>query len=337
MVFRHQKYSDIENHYQQKMIQNIQLYTGKDEIWRVYEKVDGANFALYTDGTRVECASRNEMISGTAKDFFNHKIVMDKYSDTVRDIFLTLQASSHPGMRVMVFYGEIIGGSYKHIDVKQDDGISAVQKRVQYTSGRDWLLFDVTIDGVYQDETFVEQMPLARPPFIMEGTFDECLAVDEEFVTWVPIMYGHPKIENNWSEGVVIKPVKAQHLPSGHRVIVKKKSKSFAEREQKDHTEKKLNPVTPLSEKQAAYLNIGKEYINDNRFQSLVSKIGNEPARSEFNKNRSLYVGDVIKDFLNSHDDIRINLEDAERERVIKELSAAATIHFRDNYLKIAV
>ena len=73
------------------------------------------------------------------------------------------------------------------------------------------------------------------------------------------------------AEGVVIEPVTPRYLPSGERVYIKKKTKRFLEKG-KNKIEK---PKVSLNEALSKLLELALEYINENRFNAVVSKEGN--------------------------------------------------------------
>ena len=77
--------------------------------------------------------------------------------------------------------------------------------------------------------------------------------------------------ENPQAEGVVIEPVTPRYLPSGERVYIKKKTKRFLEKG-KNKIEK---PKVSLNEALSKLLELALEYINENRFNAVVSKEGN--------------------------------------------------------------
>ena len=100
-----------------------------------------------------------------------------------------------------------------------------------------------------------------EPLFI--GSLDDCLLYPEKFITHIPNLHNLPIIENNYAEGIVIKPSKPLYLSSS-RIILKKKIEKFNERRSKPY---KLREDTTITHKIL-------DYITENRLHNVISKIG---------------------------------------------------------------
>lgn len=157
------KFSSLENTYRQNLIDKTQ-YEGKDGgLWIATEKLHGANFSFWCDGTEVKVASRSHFVDGT---FYNCQAVINKYSDSVMSLFKLLN-SEH---KELVIYGELFGGN--------------VQKEVEYGE-KDFRAFDLALDGVVQSKlnqrAWCEGVGILSAPLIASGTFSECLALSNTF------------------------------------------------------------------------------------------------------------------------------------------------------------
>lgn len=152
------------------------------------------------------------------------------------------------------------------------------------------------------------------PPQFLVSTLDSCLEFSEEFQTEVP--RGLPKIENNFSEGVVIKPYCEQlFMPNGSRLIIKKKGEKFVERKSSPREQIVLSD----EEKQAA--NLIHNYVNEERYQSVVSKLGliDYEDKTMIGKLIGLLAKDAVEDFEKDY-----TLSDELNKIAKKEASKAA-------------
>jgi len=141
----------------------------------------------------------------------------------------------------------------------------------------------------------------AKPLF--SGTLDECYNYDIKFNSVLPKQLGLPKLAKNQCEGVVIKTIEPSYTFSGKRRIFKKKNERFAEVNPK--VEKTLYEVIRDREKEnveRCYEEIDR-YINDNRMDTLRSKIG-EFDMERKNEVSELYCADVMKDFIDDQEEL---------------------------------
>ena len=96
------KFSNLENTYRQNLIDKVQ-YEGKDVgEWVVTEKIHGANFSFWCDGTEVKVASRSQFVDGT---FYNCQAVINRYSEGI------LNWCQGFGVKTFIVYGELFGGN----------------------------------------------------------------------------------------------------------------------------------------------------------------------------------------------------------------------------------
>ncbi len=61
-------------------------------------------------------------------------------------------------------------------------------------------------------------------PVYAKGSFEEVFNIDTVIDSTIPELLGYPKLEKNITEGMVIRPNRNLSLPSGERVIIKKKN-----------------------------------------------------------------------------------------------------------------
>ena len=223
------------------------------------------------------------------------------YRDSIFRIYDMLSVRYKKLKQVHVF-GEMFGGGYgmEKSDVKK------INKGIQYHPDHVFMCFDmfVTTDDMgmwlFEDdvETICVRNGILTVPAIFRGTFDECLKFDPIFKTKVPKMFGLAPIKDNFAEGVVIKGVKNQKC-GRHRIVLKNKNPNFKEKASKLT---KIKKPKELTEEHMALLTELMRYVNENRMETLISKIG-IPKLSEFNKVRGLYIKDVLEDFYKDNKD----------------------------------
>ena len=163
---------------------------------------------------------------------------------------------------VVTVYGELYGGN--------------IQGGMAYPLEQDFAGFDITINGQPINKItaflamFADDIPTV-PVVCCTNTLSEALELNESFVT--ERLRDDFDITNPQSEaeGIVIEPVNPHYLPSGERVYIKKKTKRFLEKG-KNKIEK---PKVSLNEALSKLLETALEYINENRFNAVVSKEGN--------------------------------------------------------------
>ena len=331
MGFR--KYPSIENTYREKAIKDIKKFGFDLGTWVVTNKVHGANFSFWCDGENVICAKRTGFLKPD-DNFYEYQNILENYKDRVLKATKDIQKDLNDNVLV-VFYGEIFGGSYPHPDVvvKTKMGVK-VQKGVYYAPLNDFYLFDVTYNGRYMTHNAVEQIGkdygfiYAEPLFT--GTFEECLNFDPVFEDPIYKVYGFPKIEDNMSEGVVIKPVVPAFFPNGARCILKKKNPKFNEKTKKKKRVKKEIPAH-LKEK----IESVSVYVTENRLKNVLSH-GEVIGQKDFGKLMKLFVTDILEEYEKDNGSIYNGVEDRKEKNVInKALNKMCADVIRPNFQNI--
>ena len=168
----------------------------------------------------------------------------------------------------------------------------------------------------------------AKPLFT--GTLEECFKFDIKINSTIPKLLGLPELPKNQCEGIVIKSVQPV-FKNNKRVIFKKKNERFAE----------VNPKVPmtlyekrreekLSAIEKAY-SILERYINNNRMETLQSKIG--PVTKENMKMAlELFCEDVFKDFCEDEEKLWKLLDEDTQERIRKNTKSKVN-SFVSNWL----
>lgn len=266
------KFSSLENTYRQNLIDKVQ-YEGKDGgLWMATEKLHGANFSFWCDGTEVKVASRTQFVDGT---FYNCQAVINKYSQGVLETFHTFFKEDED---VLVIYGELFGGN--------------VQKEVEYGE-KDFKGFDVTVNGTPLEKLKAFNMMrwagITTVPVVGTGTFAECLALSNTFKsTLTPEGYE----EENTSEGLVIEPVIPNWYNNGSRIYFKNKTEGFSEKKRKP----KEHVVFELSDEESELMNELLTYNTTQRVSNVISKIG-QVTNKDFGKILGLTTQDLLEEF----------------------------------------
>ena len=281
------KFPSLENTYRQKEIDKIVMMEIKDK-WVVTEKVHGANFSFWvyknveTKEIDIKCAKRSGWIEEDEK-FFNYKSVLEKY----RPMLEKLRGDV---LDNFVIYGELFGGN--------------IQSGMCYSLEQDFVAFDmrwINEDGSLGwalDKltmlTLKDDYNLPVTPLIgVYDTFKEALAVEESFTSKLIRQDFDGEEVHKETEGVVIEPNNAVYEPNGSRVYLKKKTKRFLEKGGKPNIKHKVPML--LQESVQLKLDEALLFLNNNRFDSVVSKIG-EVSIKDIGKVIGLLTQDIVVD-----------------------------------------
>ena len=227
------KYPSIENSYRTKTIEEIKKHGYDVGTWVVTNKIHGANFSIWYDGEKGLCAKRTSFIEGK-ENFHNHQDVVVKNYNKYFFVYEYFCDKYKTEKLNFVMFGELFGGSYPHPDVKLDPHSSRIQKGVYYCPHNDFYVYDIKVNNIfipYDELEFVCKkygFIYAKPLF--KGSFEDCLKFNPVFEDTTYKIFGLPKIENNQSEGVVIRPLETKFFKNGSRCILKNKNPKFKEK-----------------------------------------------------------------------------------------------------------
>jgi Rnl2 family RNA ligase len=278
------KYSSIENHYRQKYILNClsQFPELQDCKYSIREKVDGANVQfLFKKGQKMRVGKRSSFLND-GDSFFNIWTAIEKNQECLN----RFQEFADEGDYEIRVYGELYGPN--------------INGRVDYGPKQDLLFFDIELDGQMVSQRKFEEilnllglMEKAVPLLGYANNLQDALAVPCDFDSKVL------GIENNASEGIVIKPYEKEYtMGNGSRFILKKKSEKFKEKESKGKAPK-VEENLP-QEVVSLMLNF-RGYVNKNRVLSVFSKHGEIQEPKEIGKYIQLVMDDAKEDFLKDH------------------------------------
>ena len=232
-------------------------------------------------------AKRSGYIHSDEK-FHNHRPVYEKYVHKVSNLALCLFKDKNMSDGVVTVYGELFGGD--------------IQGGMAYPLEQDFAGFDITINGTPIDKrkafSLMNEYEIPTVPVVdFTDTLSEASELNESFVTKrlrEDFDIANPQSE---AEGIVIEPINPRYLTTGERVYIKKKTKRFLEKG-KNKIEK---PKVSLNESLSKLLETSLEYINENRFNAVVSKEG-EVSIKMIGKVAGLMTQDIVVDIIKDED-----------------------------------
>eukprot|EP01095_Lingulamoeba_sp_RSL-Kostka_P004264 TRINITY_DN1535_c0_g3_i1.p1 TRINITY_DN1535_c0_g3~~TRINITY_DN1535_c0_g3_i1.p1 ORF type:complete len:225 (-),score=52.94 TRINITY_DN1535_c0_g3_i1:59-733(-) len=207
------------------------------------------------------------------------------------------------------------------------EGEKFVQKGIYYSPHVDFICFDIHFSnaGFVGFDRFTEicdEIDLPHTYPLLRGTFDECMKYDPYFVTTLPErIHDLPRIENNIAEGVVVKPVIPKSTYRGLRIIFKIKNDKFSEITGGKNNKKKLKLVSKkdLIKIDDAVIDKFLCYVNENRLNNVISKIGSVSVGEE-NKLSGMLAKDAFEDFFKDNKELYDTLKTPEKKRFKKSL-----------------
>lgn len=280
------KYNSLENSYRERFMSSIFDNTDYEGIWYATEKLHGTNFSFLVtnDANDVTPCKRSGPILENEK-FYNYKVVFDKYKELAKRISLFLDTD-------VQIYGEMVGPSIFNSPNygEQDFYVFDILKKTD--DGYKYLPF-------YTVVTLCMKFGFKVVPVL--GYFEskqEALKYHDE---WEAKDFEFESIlGKGTAEGFVLKPNNSYELPSGKRVIIKCKTSKFSENKSKKTREKpKLSPENLKD------LDIFNDYLNENRLDSALSKIGNKEDPKIFSTLLKEIIQDILEDI--EKDEIKIN------------------------------
>lgn len=298
------KYGSLTNHYDAKFITRIRNseWATDDVEWVAREKIHGANFGFWFDGTEVKTSKRSGINGG---DNFYSSWKLDKYKDAVISTYSNIleEGLAEDGDNVVIF-GEIFGGSFFG---EQEEGSRQVQRGMNYHPGTEFMAYDIIVHpkGASEDDKVIltdNQMldvlddGIKVCPVVGRGTFEELLKLDNDFPSLVPEEFGLkvPEGKRAQSEGFVMKPADITVIaPNGKRLIIKSKNDKFSETN--GSAKQAPKPIEYTEEELAIYAKF-TTYLNSNRLAAVISKIG-EVTWKDFGKLVGMLMSDALDEY----------------------------------------
>ena len=342
------KYRSITNSFHEDSLKYFIAKTWKEMEWARYEKIHGSNFSfvVLNDNT-FEFYSREEEIKESWSFGWFQSIFK-----RIKENFLNAAEFIRKDRKDIVsiqFIGEIFWGSYPNIVVPN---ANKIQSWIFYCPWNDWRMFDILLNTEesnsyknaedynagrpFEDEYLSDKIVISIAntfdiPFIPEiarGNLEDILKINiEEVESVIYKSYGLPKIENNFVEGLVIKPIENCYSWS-HRVIIKYKRKKFLEQKEKNTNKQPKEKIEISYSSELQWLiNQIDNYLTENRIDSAKSKF---PSGKEYIwKIIQNFQDDVKNDFYNDNNSVIEGLSNEEKNILIWEVRKQAAIFIR--------
>lgn len=319
------KYNSIENTYREEFLNRIQSHGFWEDEYVVQEKVHGANLSYWTtDGLTFHAGKRTSKLSAEEK-FYNFQTVLAELQPKLVNIWNAISIT-HPNLKQMTIFGELMGGSYPHSEVPRNPKAIKTQKGIFYSPNNEFFAFDILLNqadflSVTTANRLFEHEGLLHAKTIFQGAITECLKYPNDFNSTIPADLGLPEIKPNIVEGVVIRPIQPRFFNNGTRVILKNKNEKWSERIKLD---KPLKPAVIYSEKVLQLQELAKTYATENRLSNVLSKIG-EVTTKDFGKVLGMFNKDILEDFQKDYHELLATLEKKEQKSINKSLGGITT------------
>ena len=214
------------------------------------------------------------------------------------------------------------------------DSNKPIQKDIWYSQKRMFCGFDIMVNDQYTDVKDVSEIFKSCDIFylepIQEGTLDELLEFDvENLKTTIPSRVGMPEMENNFAEGIIIRPINECRTFRDNRIILKKKRNKFSEK--KTIRNNVIKHKTPLSEKVINLINELESYITVARLNNLISKNGQIENQRGIMKFAGLYAQDIFQEYEEETRHRLNTMESSNRKVVSSTINKLASDLIKEN------
>jgi Rnl2 family RNA ligase len=272
------KYDSIENSSNHKAIEYITNHILPNVEWCALEKIHGSNFSCTVNHDEIKWGKRSSYIDDDALCQFNNShYIKEKYDENVVQLFHSVKEINPSALSIRIF-GEICGGGYTGAKSSHPKSVKKVQKQIQYSPDIEFIVFDIKVfledESYYLDMDLVIQLcettGMLYVPISFRGTLEEMLNLEPKYITNIPNMFELPILDNNWSEGYVIKPIN-EIRKNGSRIILKHKNPDFTERYPSKSF--KSNSIDTMTNDETLLIEKCYGYINQNRIDNVLSKL----------------------------------------------------------------
>lgn len=285
-MFVFKKFPSLENHYRENVVHKARDMGLEDTLYIITEKLHGANFSFHVlvrDGIAVAAkpAKRTNFIED-GESFYGCRTVVARYESQIKDLAERFAVLHRKDDALVVVYGELFGGR--------------VQAGMSYPKEQDFAVFDLTVNELPVNKVVLSSVcDAVGVPFVpilgVRTSLTEALAFEESFESKLTCPEFNGPEENKEAEGIVIEPTQPAFFPCGSRVYFKKKTKRFLER----GGNKIAKPVVVLNEDLQGIFDEALEYVTNNRFNAVVSKIG-EVSIKDIGRLTGLMTQDILID-----------------------------------------
>ncbi|HAS42296.1 MAG TPA: RNA ligase [Microscillaceae bacterium] len=254
----------------------------KKTEWVVTEKIHGANFCILANEEETHFAKRKEILP-EEENFFGYHQLRETLTEKAEQIY-TEVSQAHPDTVAVAIYGELFGGAYPHPKVASKTDVQAIQTGVYYSPEIHFWVFDLLritdtlayYVGFDALADYCQKVQLPFVPALFRGTYQEVQNYPIKFESTIAGLLDLPILEDNWAEGVVIKPAEPILLDTNKgwiRPVIKKKIELFSE-DNRYHQAQKWAGEAGASNLLGEVLTAVHQLVNENRLQAVRSKIG---------------------------------------------------------------
>ncbi len=284
----------------------------KSTQWVVLEKVHGANFSIYCDGTQVRFAKRTGFLEDENEWFYGYQTISAELAAKVSLLFKELR-NTHRSITTVVLYGELCGGFYPSQANTWAGAVTgnrinkdrvcvvpqsqrAVQEGVYYSPNLEFVVFDILLVKEHTAPRFMKytscvtacsscSIKVLKP--LYTGLYSECVSHPCKFDSNVAVQeFGQERLPpgTNYAEGTVIKPL--QESIAAIRPMIKIKHTEF------------LEIASNFTAKSMQGTSIILSMMNVNRMNALRSKVGKIPHDP---KSAEQFEDDLVEDILEDY------------------------------------
>jgi len=320
-----------------------EILSSKQIEFVALEKIHGTNFSFITDGVDVQCCRRSDILK-LDENFFSYQNILLVYKNKILKLFNQVQKiikkNYNQDIWQIQLYGELYGGNYPGIE--RAKGSQTVQKGIYYSNSNEFAAFDlrywITNSSNEQKESkyldwdllvnLLNLVSIPTVPIISQGNWEIISKLDPKFESEVYKVHNLPKIDSNFAEGYVIKPTKEIRFGKDEdRLIWKFKNPSFSE-----ISNNKKKTIISNDDKNNIYILRLEQYINENRYDNVVSKI---IEGTPVEKLVELFQQDIWVDFIDDLNSDKIELELEDKKELERKLKGYSNKFVRTRYSKI--
>lgn len=321
----------------EKMPENFNQYGQNEKLikdmnrlkWVVTEKIHGANFSFVYQNRNLQFAKRKDLLKWS-DDFFGFQTVVNEIETRIISLFeqfsIDFKADKY------IIYGELFGGHYPHPDVVPNPNVQAIQTGVYYSPEVRFCAFDMAFEKDGKKEyldyelavSYFEKFAVFHAQILFAGKLNEAMEFNKRINSTIPALLNLPAVEQNLIEGIVLKPLKHNGLiHDEERPTIKLKNAEF--KEQKFHQAQNwsyIPKVSSYSEELAFLIDDLRNYITENRLNSVLSKIGaidfKNPERMQNIYDE--FIEDVLLDFNLQNDKILDEISVQQKEWIMDRI-----------------
>lgn len=248
----------------------------------VQEKIDGTNISFhFLPKQSIQVASRNKFIDTNNDGFFGIDAVLPNYKNELDVIQQYVNAQDID----LVLFGEMCGPK--------------INGRINYHNEPHIYIFDIKMNGRYLGYTNFEWIMHINglqhwcvPVLMAHVEFEKALEFESE-------IYSRVATEDALCEGVVIKPMSVPDQYPDQYFCLKKVNASF--KEISGVPKPKRIQAGDIPQVSFELQPIFRQYINENRAISLISKEGPPQNKRKIGAYVKLLIEDARKDFVKDH------------------------------------